>query len=39
MTKSSIEVTLDWAKSLKYSKGNNIKITTYKDGKEIKTKG
>lgn len=38
MTKSSIEVTLDWAKSLKFSKSNNIKITTYKDGKEIKSK-
>jgi hypothetical protein len=36
MTKSSIEVTQDWAKTLKYAKSSKIKITTYKNGKEIK---
>ena len=34
MTKSSVEVTLDWVKSRKYK--TKIKLTDYKDGKALK---
>lgn len=33
MTKSSIEVTIEWVKAIKYGNGPKIKITTYKNGK------
>ena len=38
MTKSSIEVTLEWAKTLNKSNGGKIKVTTYKNGVETKPK-
>lgn len=38
MTKKTIDVTLDWAKTLNKSNGGKIKLTTYKNGVEIKSK-